>query len=76
MRYFRWDDEFVLFNDLSGDTHLLGVQTMQLLQTLEAGARSAAELGACLAPSLPGNTTLPEILADLERLALIERCPC
>lgn len=76
MRHYRWDDEFVLFNNLSGDTHLLGVQAMQLLQALAAGARSDTELGAALTESLPGNITLPEILADLERLMLVERRPC
>lgn len=76
MRHYRWDDEFVLFNNLSGDTHLLGVQAMQLLQALAAGARSDTELGAALTDSLPGDTTLPEFLADLERLMLVERCPC
>lgn len=76
MRQYRWDDEFVLFNDLSGDTHLLGVQAMHLLQALAAGARSDAELGAALTESLPGDTTLAALLADLERLMLVERRPC
>ena len=76
MRHYRWDDEFVLFNNLSGDTHLLGVLAMQLLQALAAGARSETELGATLTQPLPGATTLPEVLGDLERLMLVERCPC
>ena len=76
MRHYRWDDEFVLFNTLSGDTHLLGVPAMQLLQALASGARSEAELAAALTESFPGDTTVPEILADLERLTLVERCPC
>ena len=76
MRHYRWDDEFVLFNNLSGDTHLLGLQAMQLLQALAPGARSEAELGAALTTSFPGDTSLSEILIDLERLMLVERCPC
>lgn len=76
MRHHRWDDECVLFNDLSGDTHLLGVQAMQLLQALAAGPLGEAELGAALTQSLPGDTSVAETLGDLERLMLVERCPC
>ena len=75
MRHYRWDDECVLFNNLSGDTHLLGVQAMRLLQALAAGAFSEAELGAVLTEPLPGDTTVPQLLGDLGRLSLVERCP-
>lgn len=74
LRHYQWGGEFVLYNDLSGDTHLLGSEAMRLLQALAPEARSQAELDACLAGS--GGAALAGILADLERLALIESCSC
>lgn len=76
LRHYQWNGEFVLYNDLSGDTHLLGTEAMQLLQALAPAARSQAELDAFLSAPPPGEATLADILADLERLALIEHCPC
>jgi PqqD family protein of HPr-rel-A system len=60
-----WGDDSVLYNDLSGDTHLLDGATLQLLLALQAGAQPADEAEA-----------LADLLLQLERLALIERIPC
>lgn len=74
--HYQWDGEFVLYNDLSGDTHLLGTAAMRLLEALAPGARSQAELDTCLPAASRGEAELADILADLERLALIEHCRC
>ena len=63
-----WGDDSVLYNDLSGDTHLLDGATLQLLLALQAGAQPARAPDAAEA--------LADLLVQLERLALIERIPC
>lgn len=76
-----WDDEAVLYNDLSGATHLLGPAALCLLDALRAGPRDEAALGAVLldefeidAASLAGE--LAAVLGDLARLDLVEPFPC
>ena len=41
-----WDGECVLYNDLSGDTHLLDEFALAVLQYLQAGPQPAARLAA------------------------------
>ncbi len=49
----RFDDEFVLFNDLSGDTHLLSDEAVHLLGVLQrGGSASGATLCEALAAAL------------------------
>jgi PqqD family protein of HPr-rel-A system len=68
-----WGDEFVIYNDLTGDTHLIGGDALALLLCLQEGARDEAALLAALAPDArDGDETLPVLLAELSRLALIE----
>lgn len=43
LRARQWGDEFVVYNDLSGDTHLLDAGAMDLLHQLQAGATLAAD---------------------------------
>jgi PqqD family protein of HPr-rel-A system len=43
-----WNDEFVLYNNLSGDTHLLDGDSMALLAHLQTGPASLAALVAGL----------------------------
>ena len=71
----QWDGECVLYNDLSGDTHLIGPDALQLLLALQqrpadADALGRALLAAGLAPEDAGE--VPELLDQLERLALVE----
>ncbi|TWI63001.1 PqqD family protein of HPr-rel-A system [Pseudoduganella lurida] len=61
-----WDEACVLFNDLSGDTHLLTAEAMVLLLALRDGDIDADELSA---------PELAEPLAALQRLDLIEPVP-
>jgi len=79
LRFRCWDDEFIVYNSLSGDTHLLGSTAAQILLKLQ----QAPSYATCLSESL---ATLPHtemddefviqiehILVDLDTLALIER---
>jgi PqqD family protein of HPr-rel-A system len=69
LRQWQWQYECVLYNDLSGDTHLLGSSALALLTALQAQPASTA----CLARALdvPINALTP-LLAMLAKLALIE----
>jgi PqqD family protein of HPr-rel-A system len=60
-----WDGAFVLYNDLSGDTHLLSEEAMDLLLALRDGDTTPAELAA---------PELADMLATLRQLDLIEPC--
>ena len=37
LRARQWDDEFVVYNDLSGDTHLLDAAAMDILLRIASG---------------------------------------
>lgn len=60
-----WDGAFVLYNDLSGDTHLLSEDAMTLLLALRDGDVTADELA---------DPDLADLLATLRRLDLVEPC--
>ena len=51
-RFRQFDDEFVVYNDLSGDTHLLGDSAMHLLSVLQHGPQSSDTLTCALADGL------------------------
>lgn len=71
----------MLFNDLSGATHLLGVAAVSVLEALRSGPASEADLSAILlaefeiAPSLLSKE-LTSLLDSLARLDLIETVAC
>lgn len=48
LAYRDWDGEFVLYNDLSGDTHLLDDAAIELLLALQRGPASCAALAEVL----------------------------
>ena len=58
-------DEYLVFNDLSGDTHLLDAQAMLVLRALQAGPQR-----------LCGEADAPEeiaaLLAELQDLMLVQ----
>ncbi len=58
-----WDGAFVLYNDLSGDTHLLSEDAMTLLLALRDGDVMPEELAA---------PEVTELLATLRQLDLVE----
>ena len=81
LRYRCWDDEAVLYNDLSGATHLLGPAALCVLEALRPGPASAATLASSLLrefelddDALDGE--LEVLLRELSQLSLIEHCPC
>ncbi|MGX4641077.1 HPr-rel-A system PqqD family peptide chaperone [Massilia sp. SYSU DXS3249] len=74
-----WDGECVLYNDLTGDTHLVDAFTLELLELLGAAPRPAGALAAALGaleehPDVDAalDDPLAELLADLAALHLIE----
>lgn len=75
LRLFQFDDEAVLYNDLTGATHLLGGAAIAVLARLQAGAASAADLTAEFPdePSGALDEQLDDLLCELAALFLIER---
>jgi PqqD family protein of HPr-rel-A system len=80
----QWDDEFVVYNNLSGDTHLLGVHAMHVLRKLQHGGPADAPALAASLQTLLGAgedhddlaAEIDVILGDLHRLALVEPLAC
>lgn len=76
-----WQEETVVYNDLSGDTHLLGAPATTLLTLLRAGRASSAVLGAALCSAFaltPGEELdgdLDELLGQLRSFGLVDG-PC
>jgi PqqD family protein of HPr-rel-A system len=74
-----WDDEFVVYNSGSGDTHLLDVVAAEALHSLERESANLSELGrrvaAALEIKLDDNLSahLERLLSDFHRLGLVER---
>jgi PqqD family protein of HPr-rel-A system len=67
-----WNDEFVLYNNLSGDTHLLDGDSMALLANLQTGPASLAALVATFAGDIDPDdaAALPDTIATmLDQLA-------
>lgn len=78
--HFRsWGDEFLVYNGLSGDTHLLGPVAAQVLLRLQEAPLDAAGLIEVLAPLMQTGedealmTEVEHLLVDLGSLELIER---
>lgn len=81
LAYRCWDDEAVLYNDLSGETHLLGPAALCLLEALRAGPTPTAALASRLLNTFDIDDAglgdeLDVLLGELSRLSLIEPCPC
>lgn len=69
-----WDGEYVLYNNLSGDTHLLGATAVQVLDTLKQAPRSERALAASFGEV--DADQLADLLADLNALHLVEPFSC
>lgn len=63
--YRSWDGQAVIYNDVSGSTHLLDDATLELLHALRDGELSPDELA---------DPALQQTLADLKKLYLVEPC--
>lgn len=64
-----WDEEFVVYDNLSGDTHLLGAAAVAALTVLQHGGADLAKLAAAL--DLEPDE-LPELRALLDELAALQ----
>lgn len=71
-----WDDEFVLYNNLSGDTHLLSAAAMATLSALQQGAAGVPALAAALELEADELPDLSALLDQLTQLQLIIADPC
>lgn len=79
LRQWGWDDEYVVYNNLSGDTHLLSGDAMQILLALRTAPADAASLSASLKePDSDADVSaaVSEILSELDKLSLIEFHEC
>jgi PqqD family protein of HPr-rel-A system len=78
LHYREWDDEFVLYNNLSGDTHLLGISAICLLRALQTGPTSDDALTTSLCNSFDMERDgevekeVHTLLENLQSLSLIE----
>ncbi len=77
----RYGDESVLYNDLSGDTHLLGAGAMDALRLLKAGPATFDAVADVLALSAGGardaefDAEVRAVLAQLAALSLVAPFP-
>jgi PqqD family protein of HPr-rel-A system len=75
----EWDGEAVLYNDLSGNTHLLDGAALDLLHALRDQPADAATLAARLADHFDAGdddlaALIDDMLSALAGLDLIEPC--
>ena len=75
----EWDGEAVLYNDLSGSTHLLDGAALDVLYALRDGPADAAQLAIRLADRFDAGggdlaVALGDMLAALAGLDLVESC--
>ena len=74
-----WDDEFVVYDSASGDTHLLDSVPAETLKILERQSANLSELVDMVAASLTIeadselSTYLDELLSQFEKLGLVEQ---
>jgi PqqD family protein of HPr-rel-A system len=78
LRHREWQGEVVLYNDLSGDTHLLDESALHLLHILQDGPASESALAAGVRIAFEADdgevddASVAQLLARLQALALIE----
>lgn len=77
LQHRQWDGECVLYNDLSGDTHLLGEAAVEVLLALQQGPAPQAAIAALLEREFdidPADldTEADYLLQHLQRLYLVD----
>ena len=76
-RWRQYGDEVLVFNNLSGDTHLLSADAMLVLDALRHGARARAALIAALGVEDAADAAaLDALLAQLVSHHLLAQAPC
>ncbi|NHZ91379.1 HPr-rel-A system PqqD family peptide chaperone [Massilia sp. CCM 8733] len=77
LHYRQWEQEAVLFNDLSGDTHLLDADALAVLLAVRDGAAGLAALRAALGAEDDAegeaDCALQALLEQLASIDLIEQ---
>jgi PqqD family protein of HPr-rel-A system len=81
LQHRQWDGECLLYNDLSGDTHLLADGAIEFLLALAGGPLSQQALAALLEAefeldNLEAQTETSALLAQLQRLHLVDLSAC
>lgn len=73
LRHRCWQDEVVIYNDLSGDTHLLSGAAWTLLEQLQAAGMplDPRALAVRLGLDADDQADLDTLLASLHQLALV-----
>ena len=74
-----WDDGHVVYHSGSGDTHLLDAAAAGIVRRLQQSPAVPAELSPLVTESLglapeESLSYTEELLMELERLGLVERC--
>lgn len=72
-----WDDECVVFNDVTGDSHLLGAEAVTILLHLATQPATEHSLQLLFGPALApeDQQDFEQLLHQLGKLNLIEPCP-
>lgn len=76
-----WDDEAIVYNDCSGDTHLLSASAADVLTCLHAHPADEASLAAqcaaawSVADDADLQAQLHDLLLTLQGLSLVEQTP-
>lgn len=76
LRY--WEGDYVVYNPLTGNTHVLDIVAGKVLKTISAGDGHSSEICRCIAEFLevPNDAgiadSVREILTHLDELGLIE----
>ena len=79
IHWHSWQDGFVVYHPLTGDTHLLGKAAAHILVALQQSTADTRSLSLSLADMMEVSTStefmkqMNQILTDLDTLALIER---
>jgi PqqD family protein of HPr-rel-A system len=87
LQHRHWDGEYVLYNDLSGDTHLLGDAAIVLLQALRSSPATCSALATILGNEFEADDGAEDgpldfeaeaasLLEHMKRLFLVDRSAC
>lgn len=71
-----WDGQFVIYNSLSGDTHLIDTDAMDILLLLQRGGATQPALLAALSDDAAGQddaACVAALLAELQSYWLVEQ---
>lgn len=74
LRHRCWQDEYVVYNDLSGDTHLLSSIAWEVLSVLKGQSSDSAGLAGALGLDGDPDTgaELQDLLSSLHQLGLLD----